>query len=232
MAQIKFGGGIIEMRGSVAGNTFSRNGTGNYMRARTTPTNPKTARQNHIRAVMGVVASAWAQTLSPAQRLAWKVFAMNMPEKNKVGETYYGSAYMQYVRCNIAAINAGLPEILDGPTVFVRPDQDPVLEGELDETNQEVTVAFDDTLDYIDEDDAGMHIYVGVPQNPSVEYFDGPWRYAATILGDSVTPLTSPQQIATPWPVAEGQRVWIEARIQRADGRVSETFRHTAIVVT
>ena len=47
MALVKYGGGIIQMSGSMAGNTFARNRYGNYMRARTKPVNPNLSGYNH-----------------------------------------------------------------------------------------------------------------------------------------------------------------------------------------
>ncbi|GAI58374.1 unnamed protein product, partial [marine sediment metagenome] len=39
MALVKYGGGITQMSGSIAGNTFARNRYGNYVRSRTKPIN-------------------------------------------------------------------------------------------------------------------------------------------------------------------------------------------------
>ncbi|GAI01350.1 unnamed protein product, partial [marine sediment metagenome] len=45
MALIKYGGGIVQISGSIAGTVFARNKMGNYARPRTKPVNPRTARQ-------------------------------------------------------------------------------------------------------------------------------------------------------------------------------------------
>ncbi|GAH50296.1 unnamed protein product, partial [marine sediment metagenome] len=48
MALVKLGGGIVQISGSIAGNTFARNRFGNYMRSRTKPVNPNSTRQTDI----------------------------------------------------------------------------------------------------------------------------------------------------------------------------------------
>ncbi|GAH13494.1 unnamed protein product, partial [marine sediment metagenome] len=50
MSLVKYGGGIVQMSGSIAGNTFARNRYGNYVRARTKPINPNSDRQVVVRA--------------------------------------------------------------------------------------------------------------------------------------------------------------------------------------
>ena len=59
MALIKYGGGIVDMSGSIAGNTHARNRFGNYMRARTKPVNPNSDRQVAIRAIVSYLAEFW-----------------------------------------------------------------------------------------------------------------------------------------------------------------------------
>ena len=50
MALVQYGGGIVDARGSIGGNTFSKCAGGHYMRARTKPVNPKSALQQTRRA--------------------------------------------------------------------------------------------------------------------------------------------------------------------------------------
>jgi hypothetical protein len=75
-----------------------------------------------------------------------------------------------------------------------------------------------------------MSVHMTSPQNPSREYLDIKLRYADCIEGDSGTPPTSPQTIACPYVVVEGQKVIVKARIGRADGRLSAFFQSTVTV--
>ena len=228
MATIKFGGGITEMRGSIAGNTFSRNKAGAYVRARTTPINPSTARQSAVRALTALISQTWFAIASAAQRAAWAVFASNMPTTNKVGDVIYISGFNQFMKSNIAAQNAGLTAIADAPVVFTLPGEDVTFSTIVDEATQMIATTFDDAAPWAAEDGGALIVQMGLPQNASIEFFNGPWRHAGAVPG-AVIPVTSPQNIAVPFPVAEGQKIFTRARIIRADGRLSDWFRYTSL---
>lgn len=100
----------------------------------------------------------------------------------------------------------------------------------ISEGTQLVSVAFDDTLDWLDEDGAHMTILMASPQGAGVNFIDGPFRFAGSLDGDSGTPLTSPQTVAVPFAVAEAQKTVVQFRIARADGRLSAPFRDSATV--
>lgn len=231
MALVSFGGGILEMRGSIGANTFARNKSGAYVRARTKPINPNTDRQSVVRANMSLVSKSWFDSASGAQRIEWETFAKNMPETNKLGQVMNLSGFNQFVRSNLAAKNAGFPSLLDGPASFVKPGEDPLMTAVGDEASQEVNVTFDDNRDWVDIDEAGMIVQVGIPQNPSVSFFNGPWRHAGVIEGDSGAPPTTPATIASPWPIVENQRIWVRCSIILDDGRLSDWFQHNSLVV-
>ncbi|MBA7709082.1 hypothetical protein ES703_117990 [subsurface metagenome] len=225
MALIKFGGGITEMRGSIAGNVYSRNRYGAYARARTKPINPNTARQQAVRAAVAALTVRWSSTLTSLQRTAWDLYASNVPMKNKLGETIYLSGFNHYIRSNTALMRGGISTIDAGPVIFELPDQDPLLSFTASEATSQATVTFDDGFAWCSEDDAWMEIYAGKPQNPQRNFFDGPWRVCGFFPGDSGAPVTTPQDVGYQFQIAQGQHLWIYARIRRADGRLSERFR-------
>jgi len=225
MALAKYGGGIIQMSGSLAGNTFARNRYGNYIRAKTKPINPRTALQTKIRESIQVLTARWSQTLSAGQRTAWNLYADSVNMKNRLGEVVKLSGFNHYIRSNVQSLRAGLSTIDDGPTVFELPETDSTLAVTISEATQQMTVTFDDAQDWCSEDDARLFLEQGKPQNPQINFFDGPWKYAGVLSGSSAAPITSPQIAPVAFAVAQGQRVWIYARILRADGRLSEVFR-------
>jgi len=233
MALIKFGGGVIDARGSIGGNVFSRNRYGNYMRARTTPVNPQSSRQSAIRAIVASIAVIWNGTLTAVQRAAWGVFASNVPSTNKLGEVINLSGFNQFVKSNTVKLNAGLASLAVAPTIFTLPGEDPDFSATVDAGTGKVSVVFDATRDWADEDTGGLVVQVGIPVNPSIEYFNGPWRSAGIILGDGATPPTSPDAtLDCPFEVADDQKIFVRAKILRADGRVSDWFRSGSIVAT
>jgi len=226
---IKFGGGVLDARGSIGGNTFSRNRYGAYVRSRVVPVNPQTGRQSAARAIMSTVSKNWFDALSDAQRTAWNDYAAAMPETNKLGETIHFSGFNQYCKSNAAAINAGLAAIAAGPTTYVKPGEDPVFAVAVSEATQLATITFDDTADWCDENGAAMIIQVGKPVGDSITYFNGPWRATAAIEGDSVTPPSTGATVACSFYCAADQQIFIRARILRADGRLGDWFRGSCI---
>ena len=231
MALIKYGGGIIQMTGSIAGNVYARNRYGNYARARTKPTNPNTAGQQEVRAAIAWLVDHWSSTLTPAQRTAWNLYAASVPMLNKLGESMKLSGFNHFCRSNAIRKRNADTVIVAGPTLFEIPEHDPTLAFICDETSQQLTVTYDDTEEWCDEDDAHMYIFVGKPMNGQRNFFAGPWKFGDVADGSSTTPPTSPATVTSPFAIAEGQAVWIYARIARADGRISEPFRAGPTIV-
>jgi len=225
MALIKYGGGIIQMSGSVAGNTHARNRFGNYMRARTKPTNPNTANQQAVRAAMSELTTRWAQVLTADQRTAWNLYGSNVAMKNRLGEVVKLTGFNHYIRSNLTQARIPGNVVDDGPVIFELPEKDPSFAITASETTQEITFTFDDTMEWCDEDNSSFEIYQGVPQNAQRNFFDGPWRFQRRYMGNSVTPPESPLAWTVMFAIAEGQHQWCCARITRADGRLSEIFR-------
>lgn len=230
MALIKYGGGIIQASGSLAGNTYARNRSGNYMRARTKPTNPATENQQAIRSAMTQMVGRWSGTLTVAQRTAWALYAASVSMLNRIGETILLTGFNHFIRSAALRSYVGASIVDDGPTEFTLPETDATLAVSISAAAQMLSVIFDTGLAWVDEDDAHMAIFMGQPQSPTINFFKGPWQLAGTIDGDGTTPPTSPSTIACPFVATEGQKVWIYARITRADGRVSTQFMASCTV--
>ena len=71
MAKVVFGNGVSSISGSIAGNTYSRNRFGPYIRTRALPVNPNTAAQQLARSRFSTVSAQWRQ-LTQAQRDSWE----------------------------------------------------------------------------------------------------------------------------------------------------------------
>lgn len=230
MALIKYGGGIVQMSGSIAGNTYARNRYGNYARARTVPTNPNTARQQLVRATIATLTVRWAATLTAVQRTAWNLYGSSVVMKNKLGEAVYLTGFNHYIRSNTIANMVPYPLVDDAPVVFELPAQDPTFAVTASEATQILTLAYDDTMDWATEDTAYIYFFQGKPQNAQRNFFDGPWRLLGSVAGIDPGGPVEPHAGAAVFAIAEGQHQWVYARIQRADGRLSEKFRADVIV--
>jgi len=230
MALLKFGGGITEMRGSIAGNVYSRNRYGAYARARTKPVNPNSSRQQAIRATLAFLTTEWSTTLTAGQRTAWNLYGSNVVMTNKLGESINLSGFNHFIRSNIIRKRIIGSYIAAGPVVFEIPAADPTFSISGSEAAQTIDFVYDDTMDWADENGAWLVLFQGQPQNAQRNFFGGPWRYCSIVEGVNGAPPASPKNAAVSFAIAEDQRVWAYARILRADGRMSAPFRSDCFI--
>ena len=230
MALIKFGDMVSGASGSIEGTTYSRNRYGSYVRNRAMPVNPNTSRQQAVRAYLSQLAQRWKDTLTQAQRDAWDVYAANVSVKNALGDDIFLTGFNHYIRSNSVILQCGLTIVDDGPTTFSLPELDSTITVSGTADDQKVSIGFDDTMDWLDEDGGAMAVIIGLPQDSNINFFGGPYRFADSIDGDAVTPPTTPTELDSPYQIANGQKIWAECRIVRADGRVSNPFRASGSV--
>lgn len=234
-ALIRYGGGIVQMSGSIAGNTFARNRFGNYSRARTKPVNPKSARQVGARVAIMFLAEQWREApMTDAKRLAWEAYANSVNWQNKLGETIKLTGYQHFMRGNASLIRAGADIVTDGPTDLGLPPGDPTMVvSALSAAAQTFTITFDDGFDWCSEDGAYLLVDAGSPQNPTRNFFGGPWRFNNSVIGSNGVPIVSPilAKTISAWTAIEGQKIWFRFSIIRADGRVSTKFGDAPVTV-
>jgi len=213
--------------GSIGGTTFSRNRFGMYTRIRAIPTNPNSLRQQLVRSRFSFLSKAWGNNLSQAQRNAWNLYASQVTVKDRLGQDINLTGQQMFIRSNSIVVSIPLPIVEDAPTNFTLAETDATLSASISEATQLVSVVFDDTQPWASEDDAGMQISISRPVSPGVSFIPPIFRVAGTLLGDLGVPLTSPQDVTSPFNITAGQKVLVQARIVRADGRLSEPFRIT-----
>jgi len=148
-----------------------------------------------------------------------------------IGESINLTGYNHYIRSNAVRSDTGGTIIDAGPTVFELPEKDPLVEISPDASRQIVDLTFDDTMEWVDEDDAWLFIQQGRPQNAQRNFFAGPYYDIKDKHGDSGAPITTPESFSCTQVVAVGQKLWCKFQIARADGRISEPFYANALVV-
>lgn len=220
---------VTQASGSIGGVTASRNRGGMYLRARSVPTNPGTSFQTVLRAYMATLTSLWNNTLTPTQRSLWDAYAEAVPLPDSLGEPRNVGGIGMYVRSNVPRLQASLDRVDDAPTTFNLGDFSAPSFGTISAAGGTAAVAFTEEDVWVDETGSAMLIAISRPQNPGINYFKGPYRYAGLIAGDDSTPPTTPASITLPFTVAEGQKVFGQIRVSRADGRLTQPFRLGAI---
>lgn len=106
MAKVIFGGGISSIRGSIAGQVFSANSNGAYIRNRAVPVNPNTDKQKDVRDSFRNLTQSW-RSLTDAQRQTWQDQRNNYPYQDSSGQTKYYTAQQLFMSLNMALIAAG-----------------------------------------------------------------------------------------------------------------------------
>jgi len=206
--------------GRLGATIASHNRFGAYYRAGSIPVNPQTDRQVAIRNAVRNLAIAWQTELTQAQRDAWDVYAANVGWFDKLGQAVNLTGSNHYARTNTQLVALGFGRIDAAPTIMNIGQAESALGCTASEATQQLSITFDDTKAWATEVGAYQHFFMGVPQNASIKFFGGPYRYIVSVAG--VTPAVSPKLATAPFPFAEGQRIWLRSRIMRADGRLSE----------
>ena len=227
---MKFKGTIIgEASGSIASLTFSHNRGGQYIRQRSVPTNPATIYQTEVRNYMADLTSRWVNALTPSQRAAWDTYAANVKLPDTLGEPRDPGGVAMYVRSNVPRLQGGLDRVDDAPTDYTLAALTTPTVVSVTAASDEASIAFTDADPWANETGGALLIYASRPQNPSINYFNGPYRFALAVLGDDTTPPTTPATVPLPFPIAVGNQVFFQARAVTADGRASSAIRFRGI---
>lgn len=219
MALIRYGEGQ-QRSGSIGATVYSHNRYGAYVRARSIPVNTNTDRQVAVRNALRDLAIAWDNDLTQAQRDAWEVYGANVSWKNRLGDAVRLTGLAHYIRTNTQSVALGFGRIDAAPAILNLAPSELKLGCTASEATQQLSITFDDTIAWATEPGSYQHFYLGLPANSSIKFFGGPYRYVVSVAG--VVPAVSPKLATTPFPFAEGQRLWLRSRIMRADGRMSE----------
>jgi len=225
MALVKYGAGIVQMSGSIAGDVHARNRFGNYIRPRTKPVNPHSLRQEAARAIVSYLAEYWHGDLSDVQRGLWDVYAAAVAMKNRLGESIHLTGFNHFVRTNAAQLNIGETVIAAAPTVLNLPEKDPLLTCTAEDIAGQTFTFTCDTTGWVPNGDPkfGIILYQGQPKLVSRNFFAGPWRYMDFI--DATEGALGTGTVAASFSFALGQKVWFRARLITDSGRLSETWQ-------
>lgn len=114
---IKWGSIVVDGRGKMGGQVYSRNRTGAYARNKVTPVNPRSSFQQVARQQLGSLSAQW-KGLTEAQRDAWRN-AVSLYEKTNIfGDQVQPTGKNLFVGLNRNLSNAG-QMLIDEPVLPV-----------------------------------------------------------------------------------------------------------------
>ena len=200
----------------------SHNKGGQYLRARTTPTNPNTVQQQAVRNAVRTLGPRWVETLNEDQQGAWETYAANVTLPNRLGDQMHVSGLSMYIRSNVSRLQAGLDIVDDAPVIYdlgAAPAIGAISIGanELAGATGTITLAGENA--WAADADNALLVYVSRPQNPTKIFFKGPYRLAgeATQVGT-----TSDYTFGMPFETnGSNNQNFFTMRVAYADGRLS-----------
>lgn len=221
---------VTAATGSIRGCTFSRNRSGAYIRGRVIPVNPGSSQQNTVRAALATLVARWTSTLTAAQRTAWETWAFNTPQTDPLGQSITITGQNAYIKCNAPRIQLGVSVVDVAPTVFAGAVLTPPGIVSATASTDILSISFTNSDAWAIGTGGYLGVFVGRPQNPSVLFFKGPYRFMGKISG-AASPPTSPQPITSTFPFEVGQRVHAQFRALGIDARISSTQRQSILAV-
>jgi len=150
----------------------------------------------------------------------WNEYGLNVNWTNKFGEIVNLPGLNHYIRSNTPRVQNGIPRVDDAPTIYTLATAELQLAATASEATQDLTIDGDPLADWVGEADAWQFFYQGLPQNPSINFFGGPFRLLTATPGTGPPPF--PVVAPAVFPFAEGHKIWVQSRIARGDGRLSE----------
>jgi hypothetical protein len=228
MASIKLGSIASDIRGSIGGTVFSRNGGGAYAKQRIKGTNPNTAGQQLVRSIVSGFWLAWS-LLTAAVRTDWATYAANITLVNRLGDNINISGYNMYCRTKAIIERLGLTMPAAAPTTMALPSSDPSIAVTPSAGGKTLSITFNNAMAWANQVGGELIIYQGRPQNATKNSYSGPFNIIAKIDG-AISPPTTPAVVPSLYAMGAGEKVFCQFRILMADGRLSNPFRTVGTV--
>lgn len=205
-----------EMSGSIAGNTFSHNKGGQYVRQRTVPINPTTSRQMAVRSALSTTARSW-QALTQTQRDAWAAYAQANPVTDRLGNSITLSGASMHNR-----LNTKIRDFAGTPIATPPSSAPPVAPSTFTisaNTAANVTVAFTPTpIGAANR----VELWIAPPGGPGQNPNFNQARLVAYSAANQATAWTA----SVPWSLVTGQYINCWLRVVDSSGRSGPALRY------
>jgi hypothetical protein len=229
MANVKLGGGVTDLRGSIGGTTFSRGPAGAIARQRVKPINPATPLQNARRAVLSALSLRWSAGLTPTERADWNAYALATNFQNKVGDTIQISGLACFVRLNSLMILMGKSVVTAAPLLSGQAAQTAYQPQVLATAKHvcvlEPTAGFDKSVvgEY-------LVVFAGLPMHIGRTSGAHGWRYVGNVAG-AVVPPVFPMGFDWPYIAPVGEHYPMSVTHIDVSNRVSTPSDTLAVVI-
>lgn len=200
---------FTSISGSIGGTTASHNKGGQYLRARTIPTNPNTLAQQNARTSLTMANEAWS-ALAQDQRDLWNAYAQIQTWSNAMGDAIQLSGQQHFVGSYTVSMAAAQETPIEPPIPNTRPAAPqfvtPVYDGGTFNTN------IGNPQGLLDKIIFG----IGRAISPGQLYYKGPYT---NVL---IAPANAPTHLYDdPIQKPPGSKVSFRARFVMKDGRYS-----------
>jgi hypothetical protein len=212
MANVRLGSIVDDIRGSIAGVTYSRNRAGIYTRARIKPINRKTPRQTVVRTILATLQHAYQTVLDAGQRAAWLELAAREKGNSKLGDNIKLTAQTLFIKANAVLLLCG-GAIAEDPPI-------PSVSGSLPTLTITGTTATGIMLAVPSPAPAAgdaLAFDISNAQRPVINFYKGPWPRYLWHLGAIAAPL----ELVDKADLLIGQRWFIRARWCDATGHIA-----------
>lgn len=207
--------------GSIAGITYSHNAGGNYTRARATPINSNTTRQQAARAAMAAAGGQWS-AFNDAQRQLWEDYAQATSWVDSLGNSVRVFGFSAFCRWATLRHRAG-ESLAVAPPAGTSGYGEPPIAIAIEATTPEATITIEPAASIGGE----VFLQLSAALAPSQKSLRRP------VFLDSfgvVNPVATSATTAVVAPVASTERRVARAVIAYDDGRVSADFAEIVTV--
>ncbi len=212
---------LAKASGSAGGLTAMVTRNGLVFRTRAVPPDPSTPRQQAVRVHFGTLAARWSSVLTGAQRATWDRYAASVKRPNALDDERNIGGVAMFIRSNVPRLVASLSIVDDAPGRFDLGTYTPVSNPAILLSRNQVSFRINTSDAWATEIGAALLVFIAAGRSLAVNFFRGPYRFAAPVLG-RVAPLPTPTQlIVSPFTIVPGTRIYWRVQLSRLDGRYS-----------
>lgn len=199
----------------------SRNTAGPYTRPFVIPSDPLTPMQARRRARFRFAALSWRLALTPIERQSWELYATRMKYVAVTGRGHHLSGQQMYIRNIAGRLLAAFGNPRTAPAGSTNGSYDPPGVQDLAGSGT-IIVTINTSDEWVTQTGSFLFVYVSDRRSPTINFFNGPFKFAGAIAGDAVTPPPLINPLTDPFGAAAENRRTSRTRVAFADARLTD----------